>query len=164
MQGSPKELASYLLSSDPLPPNTIQLTSDQDDEEDACYVFQLLSNILMEAIGYLTNDFTNLNLNEFTPDTIYNLNPYFKSMGFTIVVKEYNKNDEEYKDYYSRVILKNSEYETFFIMKNITTNFHFLLNGNGDYLNTNKTRPLDKLALIFYVNDKVFHITYHVHY
>ena len=164
MQGSPKELASYLLSSDPLPPNTIQLTSDQDDEEDACYVFQLLSNILMEAIGYLTNDFTNLNLNEFTPDTIYNLNPYFKSMGFTIVVKEYNKNDEEYKDYYSRVILKNSEYETFFIMKNITTNFHFLLNGNGDYLNTNKTRPLDELALIFYVNDKVFHITYHVHY
>ena len=164
MQGSPKKLASYLLSSDPLPPNTIHLTSEDNEEENACYVFQLLSNILMESIGYLTDDFTNLNLNEFTPDIIYNLNPYFKSMGFTIAVKEYEKNDEEYKDYYSRIILKNSEYETFFIMKNITNKFHFLLNGNGDYLHNNKSRPLDELALIFYVNTKVFHITYHVHY
>ena len=166
MQGSPKELVEYLFSNDPLPPNTIQLSSDDNDgeEEDACYVFQLLSNILMESIGYLTNDFTNLNLNDFNSSFINNLNPYFKSMGFTINVKEYDKNDETYKDYYSRVILKNSDYETFFIMKNINKPFHFLLNGNGSHFNDNKSRPLHELALTFYRDNIVFYITYNVYY
>lgn len=158
MEGEPKELVELVFSKEPALPNTIQLVSE-NDENDSNYVFQLLANILFEALEYFTGDLSKISLDNFNIEYIKALDPWFQSMGFTIVTKEYNKSDEEYKQYYCRAIIKTSDYETFFIMKNIRNNFHFLLNGN--YMEENKHKDLADLMLVFYGhNDKVFSINF----
>lgn len=161
MEGSPKQLVEHFFSEEPLEPNSIQLTSSDENDNDPTYVFQLLANILLEALQYCTQDLTKINLDEFNVSYIDALNPWFKSMGFIVTTKEYHKSDEEYKQYYCRAVIRTPDYETFFIMKNIKNTYQFLLNGNFNH--DHKTLP--ELMLVFYGNDnKVYAINFNVNY
>lgn len=160
---SPEEIALALFMDEPKEEGTYQILTD-DAECDPVLAFEILCTILLEAMDILTQGLTTVDLKKFDESFILQLNPWFKSMCFKIDVDVYDKelDKEFYKDYYCSVKIRTPLYETFFIMKNIDKNYHFLLNGNFLEENQNKTN-INDLSLIFINDDKVYKITFDFH-
>lgn len=148
---SPERVAHVIFSTDPKPPCSNQMLAFQDGA-DIIYLFEILITIFMEGFDMFTNGFIDLDMNKFSTEHIYALDPWFKSLGFKINVDTCCKNDKElYQDYYCKIIIKLKLYETLFIMKNINKMYHFFINGT--YLEQNKQKnKLSELKAIF-IND-----------
>lgn len=164
---SPEKIAESLFTSEPKAPCSCSLVTEEDATHDVTWWFEILVIILLEGLNILTGDLSTADLDNLTSDHITLLNPWFKSIGFKIKVNSYDKNDEDdkhfYSNYYCRVILRDKLQETFFIMKNVNKNYHFVLNGSCLEENRKKT-SINDLYMIFQTDKQVFKIYFEFHY
>jgi hypothetical protein len=145
---TPEEIAEIIFTHEPKSQNSHQILALQQGA-DLTYVFEILLQILLNGMEVLTNGIDTIDLTHFTIDHIKCLNPWFRSLGFNIIVTHYNLCDQdEYKEYYCKIILKNFGTAPMFIAKGIEKNFHFLLNGLYYELNKNKTNLEDLYAVL----------------
>lgn len=157
---SPKDIAMALFTQGPKDPCSHLILAHQDGS-DTTYIFEILITILLEALDILSNGLENADLKNFTADHITCLDPWFKSIGFTVSVNTYNKDNRDgYKDYYCRAMVRTPLYESFFEYKNVNKNYHFMLNGDQLQANRNKTN-LKELSCIFADdNDLIYKISF----
>jgi len=157
---SPESIALILFSDDPKPENSIQLELENTDPT---FIFEILITILMEGIQKKYGDLKKINYDTFNENLLLNLIPYFKSIGFNINIKKYDKkNKEDYKDYYCKVILNDSMWDQFFEMKKIEKDYHFFINPSFVY--NNNFNELKQVRSIFIVKDTVYNINFNYLY
>jgi len=131
---TPENIAEILFSKMPDNPFTKQLLFDipENDENSGTYIYEILLTILLEGIMKFNNNLENTNLDDVQLSHIEALNPWFNSLRFNLKINELNKleeNEEEYKYYYSKIILKKMpEYEMLFEINHIDKNYTFFLN------------------------------------
>lgn len=160
---TPEGIAHNIFTKEPKNPCSCQLVAEQDSM-DITYLFEILSIILMEGLEIFTGDLSKSNLNALSISHIDSLNPWFRSIGFDILVSEHNvSNNTEYNKHYCKIMIRDKLQEIFFEMKNIDKNYHFVLNGDSLDENKHKTNLKD-LHLICIIGDKVFKISFKFHH
>lgn len=157
-----ESIAHNLFSKEPHPEGSIGILSDNASEK--FMIFEILLNIYMEGLLLVYGSVDKIDLKNMNEEDMERFNPYFKSMGFKYTVKKYSRDEsDQYEKYYCRVIMRDHLYSTFFEMKSIEKDFHFLLNGN--YLEENENESeLKNLFCIFGRGNDIFafHFDYHV--
>lgn len=159
---TPEQIAYQIFTKEPADPCSITIIGDQVN--DITYIFEILLTIFMEGFDILTGGLNQADLSHFTKEHIEGLNPWFNSLGFQIRGAEFEEKSEKelYKDYYCKIMIKTKLHETFFIMKNVKKNYHFLL--NGPYLEKNKTsQQLKNLKGVFIHGDKAFSVSFDIY-
>ena len=156
---TPEEIAEALFNQEPKDPCTCQMLANPSE---ACtsHLFEILLIILVKGIEVLSGDLTNVDLNNMTSDHISNLEPWFKSLGFSIIVDEFENDEDDvefYEGYYCRILIKDKINAIVFEQRKFENNYHFLLNGSCLQENESKTDLTDMFA-IFKNNSKVFKI------
>lgn len=155
-----QEIAQALFSKEPKEPCSCMILA-YEDGDDILYVFEVLVTLLMEALDLYFGGLNNADLNEFSLDHLLELSPWFESVGFKLFADEYGKEDvENYNDYYCKIKVRTKLHDTFFVMKNIDKNYHFLLNGDKLELNNQKTTVADVYAVFVNDNNKVYKIRF----
>lgn len=104
-EGGVKELAQLLFTNEPKSPNTIQIVPE---EADANFIFEILCNVLLEGMYIMYG--REFDVGKITPEVIYKMNDYMKSMGFE--VKMYYTKQEEC---YSQLVYLGEEYGYIFV-------------------------------------------------
>lgn len=141
----PEKIAHELFTNEPKAPNSCQLLADVD-VQDKFYIYEILMTILLEGFDVLTGGLDGIKPSMISPSHFTNMNKWFNSIGFNISIKSSQKvNEEEYQEYYCKIIIKDASYEFFFNLKNIQKNYHFFLNPK--YIN--KTQKVDELKNIY---------------
>lgn len=148
---SPERVAQDLFIYDPKLPLSYQIVAESKVTEDLTYLFEILIIIFLEGILILTDDLTNIDLNCLTKEHLTSLNPWFYSLGFKINVNSYFFDDEEYKKYYCKILIKDGLQKNFFLMKNINKKYHFIINGTN--LQENKEKKYLKDIYGIFEND-----------
>ena len=159
---TPEAIAEALFNQEPKDALTCRIVTESEGM-DATYIFELLITILLEGMEIIIGDLSKADLSNLTDMHISGLNPWFHSLGFFITVDTFDKNEEddeeEYDEYYCKVMIKSKLNEVIFEHKNIDKNYHFLI--NGQYLKENKSKTNVKdLYGIFINNDTVFKINF----
>lgn len=152
---TPEQIAQQIFCAEPVDPCTITILGDQ--MHDLTYIFEILITIFMEGFEILTGGLNQTDMSNFSVDHIVGLDPWFNSLGFKIYSQVFNEKEDKdlYKDYYCKIMIKTKLNETFFIMKNVQKNYHFLL--NGPYLEKNRaTKELKDLKGVFIHDNKAF--------
>ena len=148
---SPESLAETLFTNEPKPSCSCQIVTEKNAASDLTHIFEILIIILMEGLSILCGGLTNVNDDDLTNEHLILLNPWFMSLGFKINVQNYEKNKtskDEYSKYYCRIIIRNKLQQTFFIMKKLKTDYHFILNGKNLEENKKKTN-IKELYTVF---------------
>ena len=153
---SPEDIAATIFSKDPQEVCSCQILGN--GEYSLADIFDILSIILMEGFDMII-DLKNIDLTEFSKKTIMALNPWIRSLGFDIKVREYKYNDKtSYEKYYCRIRLNRGNFRPLFMIKNITKSYHLFLNGNIYKKNTKK--DLKDFYAIFENGDKMYTISF----
>jgi len=142
-----EEMAKLLFSESPKPENTIRLISD-DDKKDIYYQFEMILNLYMEGI--------------FTLGFI-DLNPWFRSIGINVNLKEHPIVEKsELSNYYCKIIVRDdSKYTQFFEIKNIKKDYHFLSNSKilfGEIV----IKDFSKLYAIYVKDDILYKLSFNI--
>jgi hypothetical protein len=162
---TPETIADLLFSKMPDDPLTKQLLFDipSDDENSGTFIYEILLTILLEGIMKFNNNLENTNLDDVQLDHIQALKPWFNSLRFNLKVEELNKNEEneeQYKYFYSKIILKKMpSYEMFFNINKLDKNYIFFLNP----LYVREKYPFNNLNDIYsviFLKDKIFKIKF----
>lgn len=159
---SPEDIAQNLFTNEPKEPCSCSIVTEEEASSDLTWWFEILVIILLEGLNIFA-DLSAINVDDITVEHIENLNPWFKSIGFKLKVDSYDINDlydkQFYGKYYCKVILRDKLHETFFIIKNIDKNYHFILNGTN--LDENRAKKIfNELYLIFQNNKLTFKISF----
>ena len=167
---SPENIAQALFTQDPKPPCSHQiLTYDEKTDNkkygDLTYIFEILITILMEGLDIFSGGLDKTDLNNFTEKHITNLNPWFNSIGFNINVETFTKDvkdicKDQYDNYYCKIMVRTKLFETFFLMKNVSKNYHFLLNGKCIEENKNKQKINEISAVFCNIDDTIYKISF----
>lgn len=161
---SPEEIAQVLFANQPKEPLSHQMLSLQEGVTDIGYIFEILSTILLEALNILTQGLNNYPLENFTQSHLSELNPWFHSLGFHLNSSMHMLSDNnEFNDYYCRVMIRNKLTEHMFKAKNLTSNYHFLLSHTKYQQVTNNPNnfSLKDLHLVYLnVDDIVYKISF----
>ena len=154
---TPEQIAEVLFSQGPKEPFSFQILADADKSDPTC-LFEILLIILVRGMEVLSGDLSQADLNNMTAEHISNLDPWFKSLGFTVKVDGLIKEDiEEYEEYYCRILIKDKVNTFLFEQRGFPNNYHFLL--NGQYLKENQNKKnLNELYTIFNNNSHIFKI------
>ena len=164
---TPENIAEILFSKMPDDPLTKQLLIDipENDENTSTFIYEILLTILLEGIMKFNNNLENTNLDDVQLNHIEALNPWFNSLRFNLKINEFDKteeNEEQYKYYYSKIILKKMpEYEMLFEINKIEKNYTFFLNSRyikEPYPNNN----LNEIYSIIILKNRVFKINFEI--
>ena len=163
---TPEGIAQSLFTHEPGLENSYQIIAEQE-LADLPYIFEILTIILMEGLEILTGgDLSIANLENLSSEHIFALNPWFKSLGFSINVNVFNENEDDkslYDKHYSKIIIKDKAHGIIFEAKDINKNYHFFL--NGDYLEENENKVnLKDLHAILLNDDTIFKISFDLNY
>ena len=122
-------------------------------------IFEIGLVILLEGFKILIGDLENINLDNFSISHIKNLNPWFNSLGFDIIVSENNINDKEnLKNYYCNILLNRKNTKYIFQKNKINNNYHFFI--NEIYFKGNSFNKLSDIFAIFIVNTTIYKISF----
>lgn len=161
---TPEDLAEVLFTEEPKEPNSCMLDAEIIGELDGTIsdIHQILLTVMMEGIIHLQGSIANIDRTNFSMDYLYNLNPWFKSIGYKLLIGEYTKDDtKNHNDYYSKILLNDSLNEGYFIMKNINKDYSFVIN----YKNYNRQySKLSDMYSIFENNGKIYTISFDNNY
>jgi len=147
---TPEEIAEALFNQPPKEPFKYQILVGSQGT-DQTLIFEILLTILLEGLNILSNGLNNFNLDDFNENYIYNLIPWFNSIGFDIKVNI----NSDISNYYCRILINNKSHEyLFFNIKNLIKNYHFLLNGN--FISNNN--ELSNIYAIFKFKNKSYSI------
>lgn len=128
---SPEELAEIIFNAEPKPVQSIGLFTDQSNSN-LQDLFEMLVTVLMEGLETIVGDLSTADLSKLTTEHLEALNPWIQSLGFTLHSEQYNfqTDQEQYKDYYCKTLVKDELYANYFNFKNLEKNYHFQLNGS----------------------------------
>lgn len=156
---TPEEIAEILFTHEAKDPFSHQIVAETD-VADALYIFEILLTILVKGIEILSGDLSKVELDTITENHILGLNPWFHSLGFSVQVDTLNKNEdlEFYKDYYCRILIKDSVHQNFFEQRHYKNNYHFLVNGTSLEENEKQQYLNDLYAIFTTGNHTVFKI------
>ena len=160
---TPENIAEILFSEMPnnLPPTQLLINIPENDDNDSTYTHEILLTILMEGIMKFNNNLHDTQLNDVQLIHIEALNPWFNNIKINLRVSELNnEDDEKYKYYYSKIILKKMpEYEMLFKIKQIDKHYTFFLNP----LYIREPYPfvnLNEVYSVIFLNNKIFKIQF----
>lgn len=166
---SPSQVAERVFSQQyPPPEKSVQLYCESDIANtniEYIDLFEIFLTILMEGIFIKCSPVNTDTLKHFDANLLDRLRPWLKSMGFDINVSEYppicdELTKKEHNKYYCRVALKcDPTWETYFEMRNITNNYHFIFGGNSPNFKKKKC-TFDNLYCIFEVNHIIYKIQF----
>lgn len=88
METQIEDIAKYIFTLEPKNPNSIQLLSDEVDNE---YIFEMLLNLLLEGLYILYGN--TFNISDLNENILMKLNTYFHSIGFSIQAFSDKKED-----------------------------------------------------------------------
>ena len=151
---TPYELAKNIFTQEPQKPYS-KLFELDNKNEDVSYLFEVVLNIMLEGMEILTNGLNTTDFTQFNEDYILNLNPWLESLGVKVNVKQINSDT----DYYCKIIINNNSWKTYYKMKNINKNFHFLLSQN---YNKQAYDKLESYKSIFINNTTIYQIYFTV--
>jgi len=155
ISSTPESMAKELFSKDPGDPctNCILPMTEKYTEDNMTFIFEILITIYAEGFMNILDMRKNNNIKDVYENCSMNdllfLDPWFKSMGFTIQVTEINKknyNKIRGKSYCRIALAFDSQDMSLFLFKKISKRYHFLL--NKDY------EPTDKLENIYAILNK----------
>ena len=153
---SPEDIAATIFDKDPQEACSCQILGN--DEYNLSDIFDILLIILMEGFD-IKLDLKNVDLSKFSKNTIMALNPWIRSLGFDIKVREYEYSDKtSYEKYYCRIRLNRDNYRTLFTIKKITKSYHLFLNGK--FYKKNIKKNLKDFYAIFENGDKMYAISF----
>jgi hypothetical protein len=161
-------LVETIFNEPPKDPSSIPLI--RVDEADHEYVFEILLNVLMEAFCHFMPSFDDVDWDDFSVNHITIMNPWFKSLGFEIMVDEVPTSDymehlsKGLECHYCRTIINTGDDGRIFTMKNIKSKFHFLLNSmtrTPEY--QSGCTKLDDYYTIFEAGSSTFKIRFKLH-
>lgn len=160
---TPESIADKLFSKEPGDPCSYMILAYEPGQTntDASYYFEILITILLEGLDIFSGGLSSANLNNFTDEHITILDPWFRSIGFSLVVQVCDKKDTHlYNNYYCKIRIRTPLYETLFAMKKVDKNYHFLLNGSN--LEENKLKKYVEDLFGVFINDdnKVYKISF----
>jgi hypothetical protein len=157
---TPKELAYELFSNDPQKPcSHVITTSIKNNNNKEEYGFEILITILLEGMNYLTNNFEEVNFENFSENYIKIFEPWLNSIGFRIKVHKYILSKVDiYSNYYCKIIIKTPLTISIFSKIKTDSNYHFLLNSNYEpEINKNN---IENIYTIFINNNDVYKISF----
>ena len=155
---SPKDIATHIFNEEPKKPYSYQIIS-AEEQNDITFIFEIGLVILLEGFKILIGDLENINLDNFSISHIKNLNPWFNSLGFDIIVSENNINDKEnLKNYYCNILLNRKNTKYIFQKNKINNNYHFFI--NEIYFKGNSFNKLSDIFAIFIVNTTIYKISF----
>lgn len=156
---TPEQIAEALFTHEPKEPWSCQMLANPG-EASVTHLFEILLIILVKGIEVLSGDLNKADLSNLTSEHITNLNPWIKSLGFTVKVESLDKEDTElYEEYYCRILIKDKVNAFLFEQRGFPNNYHFLLNGT--YLEENENKKnLAELFAVFNSNKDVFKISF----
>ncbi|MBA42395.1 MAG: hypothetical protein CMF62_00110 [Magnetococcales bacterium] len=158
---SPEKIAENNFTKKPKEPCTGLLIAEKVGN-DASYLFEIMINVMLEGMEILSGGLDKAKFEEFNEEFILFLNPWFQSLGIELKVTTFDKSEKELWDnYYCKIIINNSEWNNFFVLKKIQKNFHFLINPK--YYNGTNEMELKNHTSIFMVNNKVYQIYFDIH-
>ena len=176
VSGSPEDLAKQLFSKEPESPCSKQILtySAKSDPDATSFVFEILLTIYLEGFMNILdvikqnsagedNDismnqqaYKNMDINDLQfPE------PWFKSFGFSINIKEYTRENTKEIDKlkslsYCRILLSFDSKDIFyFLTRKIDKKYTFILSGS--YRPTNK---LEKIYALLSKDDKLYQISF----
>ena len=159
---SPETIAEILFSKVPDDPQSKQLLLESpDDENTGTYIHEILLIILMEGIMKFNNNLEYTILDNIEISHIDALNPWFKSLRFNMKIIELNKelDIEEYKHYYSKIILKKMpEYTLYFTIHNLEKEYTFFFNSL--YGKKYPKKNIDEIYSVLFIENRVFKINF----
>jgi len=163
-EADPTEIAAEVFSH--IPPEKeikFQLIPENEEVDSLLDCYQILITILFEGMDIFTDGLNTVESNDFSPEHFTALNPWMYTCGIKVLTDIVDKNnEEEYKDYYCKCIIKDSSYETFFEMKSIIPNYHFFLNPK--YINSEASfHNLEDVYGVFFAGKKVIKIKFITH-
>ena len=104
LEATPKNIAKVLFSDNYKEPGTYEIVADKDIN-DVYYIFEVLLNILVEGFDILTEGLDNVDTLMVNSEHFTSLNPWFKSIGFTINTDIFQYEDKfAYDDFYCKII------------------------------------------------------------
>jgi hypothetical protein len=161
---SPEDIAQILFKEDPKPPCSCQIIAqDETAGQDLSVTFEIILTVFMEGLMILYNNLDGIDMANFTEDHLTALNPWLQSVGFTLSVNTFDKQDELYtddwNDYYNKIIIKNSSYKQFFIIKEFTKSYCFMLNQKY-YHNPIDKNMITDIYAVFMNTNKVYKIKF----
>lgn len=170
---TPRQIANIIFSMSPDEPKSYNLRYETDETNEtvtddmqtvSVTIFEIFLTILMEGI-FIKNNITKETLKNFNSSIITYLQPWLHSLGYSVNVRELNKeNVQQYNKYYCKIILKvDPDWETFFELHEnlMDKNYHFIFGSNNDYILNKKTKiNLNDLFAIFIHNNKVYKIMF----
>ena len=158
IEGTPEEIAKQLLSKPEQKENSIDIKLDASDNE---MVFQVLINILMEMLLHKYGDLGKLPMSNFNKQILLQFERYFKSIGYIMSVKLYDKKVEdqtkEHDKYYCKTILNNADWWVFFRDHKISNSYHFLVHHNNKNIHR---ESLEDYYTVFINGRDVYKITF----
>jgi len=159
---SPHDIASAIFKCEPKNPCTYQILSSIE-EANLIYNFEILIQILFEGMDLLTGGLDKIDINDITIEHIESFSPWISSLGFKMIVHEYDITDKayepEYLEYYCRGIIKNEHTNHIFRNNHVKENFHFLLNGRH-FENNSKKDILKNIYLIIGNKTTIFKVMF----
>jgi hypothetical protein len=117
--------------------------------------------ILLEGLMKFNENLKDTNLDELEADHIEALAPWFNSLRFNMFITEYDKqiNEEQYKHFYCKVILKKvSEYTMYFKLRNIQKDYTFFLNPL--YGSEYPAMDINNIYSVLFLGDRVFKVQF----
>ena len=155
---SPQDIATHIFNDDPKKPYSYQIIS-AEEQNDITFIFEIGLVILLEGFNILTGNLENINLDNFNIHHIKNLNPWFNSLGFDIIVSANNiKDKENLKKYYCNILLNREDTKYIFQKNKINNNYHFFINEM--YFKGNSFNKLSDIFAIFIVNNIIYKISF----
>lgn len=128
-----------------------------------CYdidIFQYFLRIFLECILCDTNDFKNIDLKIIDKKLLDQYKPHMNVLGCILQMEEVEKeNIEKYNTYYCRIALKKVE-ENYFIIKNISSSYHFFFRSSYTEEQENELKLQDLYAIFNTKNNTVIKISF----
>lgn len=154
---NPQDIARTLFNGQPQTENSIEFVNAE--QSDPVTLFEILLHILAEGLVIKSN----APPSNHTIDSIMCLEPYFRSIGFRLVVEQFAKNPREaYGKYYCRTIFRTPTNVVLFEAKHLDIDYHFLINGDT-YDENMETQQISQLFTIVESQqpDAIFSVHFH---
>lgn len=159
----PEEIAQSIFSKNPVEKLTYQIIPNNGQEIDYFESHRILITILFEGMDIFTNGLHQFSSDDIEIDHIMAMNPWFHDLGINITCSSIDKSDDDnYADYYCKIIIKEPSYDFLFKKNNIEKNYHFMINNNFAHSEPTVHNIHDMFS-IFISNDKVFKISFELY-
>lgn len=154
---TPEEIAKFIFTTDIDKLDYYNILAEKEDNSDPYFSFEILITILFEGFDILVEGLNDVNIDMIEKNHFIKLIPWFKKLGYTINIEEYDSN-HILIDHYCKAIINNGVYKMLFSIKNIKKNYHFLVNQVHP-----KNDTLENIYCLFKNKNHVYKLSFSIY-